>query len=284
MTSSGFAKAMPHVLAYEGGKVDDPHDPGGRTNQGVIQRVYSAWRIANGQADRDVYKMVNTERDAIYRKQYWDAIRGDELPAGADFAVFDGAVNSGPKQSIKWLQRAVGVQADGVLGAVTLAKVLSYSDQSDLVDAICDRRMAFLRALKTFKRFGKGWTTRVEKVRATAKAMLAGPVPVTKLVARVENAKADILDAEAAPGSGLGVGTSTAGAVTSGLGGAVNQLQENLTPFSQAGNVWIDNLVVILIVAGALLLVGGLAYRWYTGKRKVELADALDTQPEMKVV
>lgn len=101
MTETCFTRSMPRILAHEGGKVDDPADPGGRTNQGVIQRVYDAYRIRIGLTPRDVYVMEASERDAIYEDQYWRAIRGDDLPAGLDYVVFDGAVNSGPARSIK---------------------------------------------------------------------------------------------------------------------------------------------------------------------------------------
>lgn len=160
---------MPRILAHEGGKVDDPQDPGGRTNQGVIQRVYDAYRIRLGLRQRDVYDMDPAERDAIYKDQYWRAIRGDELPAGLDYVVFDGAVNSGPARSIKWLQRALNVEADGHIGSITLAAVREQ-DAAELIDEICDIRMAFLKSLRTWGRFGKGWTSRVDGVRKVGKA------------------------------------------------------------------------------------------------------------------
>lgn len=94
---------------------------------------------------RSVQKLTAPERDAIYRRQYWDAIKGDKLPAGVDYVVFDGAVNSGPKQSIKWLQRALGSayrgQIDGVIGLATFAALEATEDHDALIDRICDRRM-----------------------------------------------------------------------------------------------------------------------------------------------
>lgn len=169
MTTSGFARAMPRILAHEGGKVDDPRDPGGRTNQGVTQAVYSAYRKRLGSPVRDVYDMESYERDAIYKDQYWNAIQGNELPAGLDYVVFDGAVNSGCSRSAKWLQKALGVEQDGQIGNITLA-ALNGKDIAEVIDDICDIRMAFLKGLKTWSTFGRGWTARVSGVRAVGKA------------------------------------------------------------------------------------------------------------------
>lgn len=179
MTSAGFQRSMPRILAHEGGKVDDPKDPGGRTNQGVTQAVYSAYRIRIGASPRDVYSMDASERDALYKDQYWHAIRGDDLPAGLDYVVFDGAVNSGPARSAKWLQQALGVAVDGHIGSVTLAAIQS-KDVADLIDGICDIRMRFLKSLKDWPRFGRGWTSRVSGVRSVGKAWAnKDPVPVS---------------------------------------------------------------------------------------------------------
>lgn len=133
----GFDRALPHVLIHEGGKVNHPKDPGGRTNRGITQRVYNAWRSKSNRPPRDVYQIDDMEVAAIYRFQYWDAVMGDRLPEGVGYVVFDGAVNSGPKQSIKWLQRALGSiytgAIDGVMGTITLDAVAAYDDHDDLV-------------------------------------------------------------------------------------------------------------------------------------------------------
>jgi lysozyme family protein len=165
---TAFQRSMPRVLAHEGGKVDDPEDPGGRTNQGVTQRVYDAYRVRIGARKRDVYDMDAAERDAIYKDQYWNAVRGDDLPAGLDYVVFDGAVNSGPSRSIKWLQQALGVEIDGHIGSITLAAAQAHPIP-ELIDKICAIRMAFLKKLKHWPKFGRGWTSRVDGVRKVGK-------------------------------------------------------------------------------------------------------------------
>lgn len=159
-----FDAIMEWLALYEGGFVNHPRDPGGATNRGVTQRVYDAWRDRNGVERRSVRFLTGPEHDAIYLRQYWLPVRGDELPSGLDATVFDFAVNSGVSRAVKTLQRALGVTADGIIGEVTLAAIQRTVRADNLFDLIIDinkRRMAFLRRLKTFSTFGKGWTRRV---------------------------------------------------------------------------------------------------------------------------
>lgn len=276
MTISGFTRALPRVLQHEGGYVNDPQDPGGATNRGVTFRVYDGYRTRKGLPTQDVRDITSAEVSEIYRLQYWDACKCDDLPAGVDYVLFDGAVNSGPTQSIKWLQRALGsVTVDGQMGQATLAAVTEHGNPSALVDIICDRRMAFLQALKTWPRFGKGWSARVASVRKTGKswALGLGGTPIQSDVK--PTAKAPMSDAKIMPGkAGADVATG-GGAVTSSLGGALETARQQLEPL--AGAVpFIGKLVAILIVAGVVLMVGGFAYRWWATRQAQRIADALD--------
>jgi len=155
-----FRFCLDQVLKYEGGRVDDPRDPGGRTAYGVTQRVYDAWRVKHGQPKVDVFNIARSEIEAIYRQEYWDKVRGDDLPAGVDLAVFDYAVNSGVSRAVKHLQAVVGVREDGEIGPATLQAVRAYVGL-----ALCDRRLSFLKGLGTWATFGKGWGSRVADVR-----------------------------------------------------------------------------------------------------------------------
>lgn len=271
MTVAGFAKAMPRELVYEGGKVDDPQDRGGRTNQGVTQTVYNSYRKLSGLPVADVYTMTDAERDAIYKKQFWDAIQGDALPDGVDFVLFDGAVNSGPRQAIKWLQRALGIGADGVIGAVTLEAVQAYPDNDKLIAEICARRVLFLQALGTFKRFGKGWTARVANVKAAGQAWATGSVGPNPIFAEGGNAKANVEDAKTVVGKPLAH-------IATGIGSAaavIPQATDALAPV--AGFHFFSNVILGLTIAGSVLAVSGIAYTAYSNRRKTALADALDT-------
>ncbi|HEY4292074.1 glycoside hydrolase family 108 protein [Luteibacter sp.] len=164
MTASNFPTSLKLTLAYEGGYSNHPLDPGAATLNGVTQAVYDEDRRDRRLPTRDVRKMTTAERDAIYRRRYWDLVGGDELPAGVDYAVFDFAVNSGVRTASRALQRIVAVDPDGAIGPETLRAVSAFAASLGLVmlcDAICEARMAYLRSLGTWPTFGKGWQARV---------------------------------------------------------------------------------------------------------------------------
>ncbi|MGX8012752.1 glycosyl hydrolase 108 family protein [Mesorhizobium sp. ORM8.1] len=75
--------------------------------KGVTHRVYDGYRRGKGLATPPVKDITSDELNDIYDRQYWDAVKDDALPAGIDYVLFDGAVNSGPGRSIMWLQQAL---------------------------------------------------------------------------------------------------------------------------------------------------------------------------------
>jgi lysozyme family protein len=194
-----FDVSLKRVLVHEGGLVDNPKDPGGRTFQGVTQRVYAAWCSRRGRPIQDVSRMLPEERDAIYRAQFWAPIRGDDLPAGLDGVVFDGAVNSGVSQSVKWLQRALGVAPDGQLGQITLDALETHPDVDKLIADVCQRRLLFCRALSTWRYFGKGWSARIDAVRVAGQAQAVGSVGPAPVYVNYGERKASLSDAKKAP-------------------------------------------------------------------------------------
>jgi lysozyme family protein len=163
-----YKNALEMVLVHEGGYVNHPKDPGGATNKGVTQAVYSAYCKNNGLVAKSVKYITDDEIIAIYKYQYWDAIRGDDLPSGLDYAVFDFAVNSGVSRASKYLQSVVGTTQDGIIGARTIESIKSVSY---IIHNLCNKRLGFLRQLRIFSTFGRGWTRRVEAVRLAALAM-----------------------------------------------------------------------------------------------------------------
>jgi len=101
-------------------------------------------------------------------------IKGDNLPEGVDYAVFDLAVNSGTGRAAKTLQQALGVTADGQIGPATIA-ACKAADPSEVAAAVCAARLEFLQNLSTFATFGKGWARRVAEVQAAAHDMSEQP-------------------------------------------------------------------------------------------------------------
>ena len=161
-----FEEALEHVLKHEGGFVNHKLDKGGITNLGVTIAVWEEW-IGRESSEDEMRNLKPEDVAPLYKKMYWDRVKGDELPSGVNYCVFDAAVNSGTGRAAKWLQEAVGAVPDGAIGAKTLAKVAAH-DADSLVNAYCDVRLNFLKSLKTFDTFGKGWSRRVEGVRQTA--------------------------------------------------------------------------------------------------------------------
>jgi lysozyme family protein len=272
-----YHDAMLIELKFEGGKDDDPIDPGGRTNQGVIQREFSAWLRKNGKPNRDVFTMTDAERDTIYWENYGNKIHFNELPPGVDLVVLDGAINSGVSQSIKWLQRAIGVDATGVMGNITLMAVQNYSDDDDLIAKILDRRMAFLKSLKTFYHFGGGWTSRVNQLRKTGQLWAMGNVGPEIVWAPNMNKKAAIVDAKPLVSTAPADATAAGGAVTTTLT-AIQSTIQPLQPL-QGGSHIVDQIVMGLTVLGTVLAVFGILYGVYARRKNSELTDALNLAP-----
>lgn len=196
--------AMKWMLAHEGGYVNHPKDPGGATNRGVTQRVYDMYRRRSKLPTRSVRAIAGNEVAAIYKSQYWDAVKGDDLPSGVDYAVFDYAVNSGPKRAAMELQRVVGARVDGIIGMETVGMARAM-DPFDLIEQLCNRRMAFLRGLKHWKTFGRGWTARVMGVKDGAQHDDIGVIDRAMMLAREDMEVAQTIDPPVSVGSGKGL-------------------------------------------------------------------------------
>ncbi|MFV1530625.1 glycoside hydrolase family 108 protein [Phaeobacter sp. JH209A] len=155
-----FDRSLDWVLAHEGGYVNHPKDPGGATNMGVTQRTYDADLRRRQLPSRSVQLISMEEVKAIYRSQYWDKVGGDELPGGLDYCLFDFAVNSGVSRAVKFMQRQLGVKTDGIVGVNTMEAV-DRADVEGLIQSICQARFSWLKTLRHWGTFGRGWTRRV---------------------------------------------------------------------------------------------------------------------------
>ncbi|TIO74645.1 MAG: hypothetical protein E5X74_24600 [Mesorhizobium sp.] len=168
-----FARALALVLESEGGWSDKKADPGGATMKGVTLANFRRYVKADA-GKADLRKITDAQAATVYRRFYWDAVLGAELPDGIDYAVFDFAVNSGPGRAAKYLQAALCVAQDGRIGPATLAAARA-KPAGIVIDALCDARLAFLQRLPTWPTFGRGWGGRVASVRRQALLMSATP-------------------------------------------------------------------------------------------------------------
>ena len=170
--TDNFETCFDLMLAHEGGYVDHPQDPGGRTNLGVTQRVWEEW-LGRPVSEKEMRALTPMMVKPLYKRKYWDACRADDLVAGVDYAVFDVAVNSGPGRAVKFLQSCVDVTVDGGFGPATLAAVKKAEENpTRLIELYCAKRLEFLQSLRTFETFGKGWSRRVQEVKDKALKML----------------------------------------------------------------------------------------------------------------
>jgi len=170
-----FDACFDRVIQLEGGYVNDPADAGGETNLGVTAGAWGAYLgrpINSGEMQALTKDIVKP----FYRQMYWDKVKGDDLPAGVDYAVFDFSVNAGVSRAAKFLQRSVGAVDDGVIGGGTLGKV-AVTNKQRLLAAFADQKQRFYNGLAlsnpSQQKFLKGWLARVDKVQTAAESMLA---------------------------------------------------------------------------------------------------------------
>ena len=166
---NNWIKCLETILHHEGGYVNHPKDPGGETNLGVTKRVYEDFG-----GTKDMKDLTREDVEPIYKKNYWDRVKGDDLPAGLDLCVFDFGVNAGTGRAAKYLQTMIGTVADGGIGPNTLKKLNDYVEEHGIEDAIKNYqsdRQKYYESLSTFDTFGKGWTRRVDETTELALEM-----------------------------------------------------------------------------------------------------------------
>lgn len=253
MAASTYNEALRRLLAHEGGYAHHPSDPGGPTKFGITIHDYRKYVRADASAE-DVRAMSADVATAIYRDRYWHALRCDELPAGLDYAVFDYGVNSGVSRAAKVLQRLLGLPDTGRMTDAAIAAAKAR-DAADLISRLCEERLAFLKSLRTWPVFGKGWGRRVAEVRRAALAMAKGA--------------GDAAVPSPAPGRGQ-LRTGRTARVATGAGAAV---AGGAAAAHSAGLAW-SAVAVWLALAAALALGGLLVWRVWQRWRQDAPADA----------
>lgn len=159
-----FEDALAVVLHWEGGFTDNPNDPGGATNLGITHRTLADWLGRPVTVD-EVRALTVSDVAPIYRRNYWDACRCAEMPAGVDLVLFDSAVNQGPGRAKRLLQRSVGAVGDGILGPATMAAVAKTAPAA-VIDELVARRAVHYAGLQSD--FHLGWYRRLASIHRHA--------------------------------------------------------------------------------------------------------------------
>lgn len=148
-----FDKAFERLIGHEGGYVNDPRDPGGETKFGISRRAYPG---------EDIKGMSLERAKILYQRDYWWKAGCDTVPDAVKFDLFDMAVNSGVGAAIRTLQKAVGVDDDGIIGPATM-QAISSMHPVRFVARFNGHRLQFMSSLSTWPAFSRGWANRIAK-------------------------------------------------------------------------------------------------------------------------
>ena len=174
MKNREYQHCLEMILHHEGGYVNHPDDPGGETNLGVTKKVYDAYCKKNGLRPKDMRSLEVLDVAPIYKTEYWDRVKGDDLHPALALCIFDFGVNAGTGRAAKYLQVMIGTVADGGIGPNTLRALDEYVSLHGLDETIenyQENRQKYYEKLKTFKTFGRGWTRRVNETTQSALKM-----------------------------------------------------------------------------------------------------------------
>ena len=154
-----FEEIINKVLEHEGGYVNDPKDLGGETKYGITKRFYP---------DVDIKNLTIEKAKEIYKRDYWDKNRIEEVPRELWYIYFDMCVNMGRRTAVKILQRAANssghrLEVDGGMGPVTVKGLQNLS-----VDRVRPYRVKYYVDLINSKpeqeKFYYGWFRRTMEV------------------------------------------------------------------------------------------------------------------------
>lgn len=198
MSAANFSLCLKETLAHEGGWADNPKDPGGATMKGVTLATFRKW--VPKATKNDLRNITDEMLRKIYRADYWDKVKGDNLASGVDLAAFDYAVNSGPGTAWKQLNKVLG------------------GPDHETVKRLCARRLSSYQTFKHWKEFGKGWTRRIAAIEAKgvawALAAKTNLSTVVKVRLEMDGAKAKAVSNRQASGA-AGGGIAGGGAAIS---------------------------------------------------------------------
>ena len=170
-----FEQALKFTLKWEGSYTNDPDDPGGPTNKGIIQSVYNRYRRRKNLSLRSVKFLTDQEMREIYEKDYWEVVRSKYLKAPLGLVMFDTCVNMGPAGSIARLQMALDLKVTGYW-TKSISDVIHNCDAGKIALKICKLRVAKryerVKEDESQRKFLKGWLNRDNDLANEVKKMI----------------------------------------------------------------------------------------------------------------
>lgn len=255
MAKQNFDAIMDEVFVHEGGYVNHPKDPGGETNLGISKRSYPK---------EDIFGMTRARAKFLYWRDFWQPIKGDDLPVGVDLVTMDASINSGKTRGVRWIQLAAGLpksRADGIMGPESL-RAIKAADALVVIKKGCAIRMGYLRGLRTWGSFGNGWSKRVARVEAVAVAMAAKAEGSTGYVRKVLKDSGAAANVSRRSNKSAGHATATGGTAA---GGGLEALHDLPT--------WAPVVFVAVVIVAAIWFYGRSrhdAHRAEAYKRELE--------------
>ena len=174
-----LTEALKFTLKWEGGFTNDPVDPGGATNKGIIQSVYNRYRRRKGLDIRSVKNLTEQEMLEIYEKDYWDLVRAKYLKSPLGLVMFDTCVNMGPSGSISRLQMALGLKVTGSW-TKEISDVIHTCDAGAIALQICRlrvaKRYARVKEDERQRKFLRGWLNRDNDLAREVRKMIGANI------------------------------------------------------------------------------------------------------------
>ncbi len=158
-----FDKSFKRVIGHEGGYTNDPDDKGnwdsGKVGQGSLKGTKFGIS-AMSYPHLDIENLTLEQAKQIYFQDFWCKKKIDQLPDVMQYQMFDAGINHGYVNANKMLQRALGVNDDGVIGPITL-RAANSMDELALALEFNKERLHFYTRIKTFDKYGRGWSRRL---------------------------------------------------------------------------------------------------------------------------
>lgn len=165
-------KMIDLIIKAEGGYVNDPNDRGGATKYGITQATLNAYTDSLKLKRVKARDLSLQMARSIYRDRYLPPCV--TVNDAVTLLIFDWGVNSGVRTAIRGLQKILGVEEDGIIGAITNEAIKSFClsfvrDKAHLLVArIVDARHCFYAGIvsrdASQARFILGWARRVSKL------------------------------------------------------------------------------------------------------------------------